>query len=109
MSNKEDPMTELTIEQRLSRLEDVCAIEMLKWHYLRACDRKQPDAIRACFTDDAIIDYEGFPLFDGPDHFVAIFRKYGCLPHIVDMHHGQHPIIEVDGDRATGAFDCYFF
>lgn len=102
-------MTDQSIELRLAALEDVRAIETLKWRYLRACDRKQPDAVRACFTDDAVIDYEGFPLFTDADSFVEIFRQWGCVPNIVDMHHGQHPIVELNGDRATGMFDLYFF
>jgi ketosteroid isomerase-like protein len=102
-------VTDQSIEQRLAALEDIHAIETLKSRYLRACDRKQPEAVRACFTDDAVIDYEGFPLFTDPDAFVEIFRQWGCVPNIVDMHHGQNPIIELEGDRATGAFDLYFF
>lgn len=102
-------MTDQSIEQRLAVLEDIRAIEILKWRYLRACDRKQPDAVRACFTDDAVVDFEGFPLFTSPDAFVDIFREWGCVPNIVDMHHGQNPIVELNGDRATGAFDLYFF
>ncbi|MET0269535.1 MAG: nuclear transport factor 2 family protein, partial [Sphingomonas sp.] len=98
-------MTESSIERRLAALEDVRAIEGLKWRYLRACDRKQPEAVRACFADDAVIDFEGFPLFSDPDSFVEVYRRYGCVPHIIDMHHGQNPIVEVNGDRAQGWFD----
>lgn len=98
-----------SIEQRLAILEDVRAIETLKWRYLRACDRKQPELVRACFIADAVIDFEGFPLFTNADSFVDIYRRYGCVPNIVDMHHGQNPIVEVDGDRATGWFDLFFF
>lgn len=102
-------MTERSIDARLAELEDVRAIEALKWRYLRACDRKQPDAVRACFTDDAVIDFEGFPLFSDADSFVELYRKYGCVPHIIDMHHGQNPIVEVEGERAQGWFDLHFF
>lgn len=99
-----------TIEERLATLEDIRAVEILKWRYLRACDRKQPDLVRACLTDDAVIDFEGFPLFNDADSFVDIYRKWGCLPNIIDMHHGQNPIIELTGpDSATGYFDLYFF
>jgi len=103
-------MPDFTIEDRLTRLEDIRAIEQLKWRYLRACDRKQADAVRACFADDAVIDFEGFPLFTDADSFVEIFRQWGCVPHIVDMHHGQHPSVELTGpDTARGWFDLYFF
>lgn len=102
-------MADGDIEARLKRIEDRHAIEVLKWRYLRACDRKQPEEVRATLTPDAVIDYEGFPLFTDRDRFVAIYEKWGCRPNIVDMHHGQHPIIEVDGDTAKGWFDLYFY
>lgn len=103
-------MSDNAIEARLAALEDIRAIELAKWRYLRACDRKQPEAVRACFTDDAVIDFEGFPLFADADSFVDLYRQWGCQPHIVDMHHGQNPIVELTGpDTATGLFDLYFF
>jgi len=105
MSNMTD-----AVERRLAVLEDIRAIESLKWRYLRACDRKQPDAVRACFADGAVIDYEGFPLFTDPDAFVTIFREWGCQPNIIDMHHGQNPLVELMApDSAQGWFDLYFF
>jgi len=103
-------MADMTVEARLKAIEDVRAIETLKWRYLRACDRKQPDLVRSCFTDDAVIDFEGFPLFEDPDAFVAIYREWGCRPNIVDMHHGQNPLVELTGpDSAQGWFDLFFF
>lgn len=101
-------MTDL--ERRIAALEDLRAIETLKWRYLRACDRKQPDLVRDCFIPKAVIDYEGFPLFEDRDSFVEVYRSMGCQPHIVDMHHGQNPIVELTGaDTARGYFDLYFF
>jgi hypothetical protein len=98
------------LERRLARLEDVRAIETLKARYVRACDRKEPAAVRRCFADRAKIDFEGFPLFDDPDAFVAIFEQWGCVPHIVDMHHLQNAIVEITGENtATGHFDLYFY
>ena len=98
------------LQARVGALEDIRAIEVLKWTYLRACDRKQPDLVRACFTEDAVIDYEGFPLFTDADSFVTLYREWGCLPHIVDMHHGQNPIVNLTGPlQAHGWFDLFFF
>lgn len=103
-------MDQADIGRRLAALEDIRAIELLKWRYLRACDRKQPDVVRDCFTPDAIIDFEGFPLFTDRDSFVEIYRQWGCQPHIVDMHHGQNPIVELlSADAARGFFDLFFF
>ncbi len=98
------------LEQRLAALEDIRAIEVLKWRYLRACDRQQPEVVRECFIADAVIDYEGFPRFEDRDSFVEVYRQYGCQPHIVDMHHGQNPVVELTGpDSARGCFDLFFF
>ncbi|GAB2478554.1 hypothetical protein GCM10027082_31860 [Comamonas humi] len=102
-----EPYVEL--ERRIARIEDREAIRQLKWRYLRACDRKQPEAVRACFVPDAVIDYEDFPLFTSRDAFVALYQQFGCVPHIVDTHHGQNDIVEVDGDTARGWFDLHFF
>lgn len=98
-----------TLEVRIARLEDAEAIKAVKWRYLRACDRKQPAAARACMTDDAVLDYEGFPPFTSPEMFVDLFTRFACVPHIIDMHHGIHPVIDLDGDTATATFDLYFF
>ncbi len=99
-----------TLEQRLAALEDIRAIEVLKWRYLRACDRKQPEQVRECFIPGAVVDFEGFPLFNDRDSFVAVYREFGCQPHIVDMHHGQNPVVELTGaDTARGYFDLFFY
>lgn len=34
----------------------------------------------------------------------------GCVPQVVDMHHGQNPVISLDGpDSATGQWDLFYF
>lgn len=103
-------MTDPTLEQRVAALEDLAAIQALKWRYLRACDDKRPDDVRDCLLPDAVIDFEGFPLFTNRESFVDTFLQMGCRPNIVDMHHGQNPVVELTGpDTARGFFDCYFF
>lgn len=98
------------LEQRLAAQEDIRAIECLKWRYLRACDRQLPEAVRDCFIPEAVIDFEGFPLFENRDSFIDVYREHGCQPHIVDMHHGQNPIVELTGkDSAQGYFDLFFY
>ena len=104
-------------EDRLARLErqvqalvDVSAIKSLKFRYLRACDRKEPETVRDCLDPDgAVIAYEGFPRFDNRDAFVESYRALGCKPTIIDMHHGHNPEITLTGpDSATGAWDLFF-
>ncbi len=98
------------LAQRVQAMEDLAAITQTKVRYLRACDRKQPAEVRQCFTDDATIDFEGFPVFDNPEDFVALYTQFGCVPHVLDMHHMQNPVITLTGpDTATALFDLYFF
>jgi hypothetical protein len=98
------------LANRVQAIEDIAAITQLKHVYLRACDRKQPEVVRACFVPDAVIDFEGFPVFTNRDDFVALYAQFGCVPNILDMHHMQNPIVTLTGpDTAEGLFDLYFF
>ncbi|MFD2499277.1 nuclear transport factor 2 family protein [Rhizorhabdus histidinilytica] len=47
-----------SLEERIARLEAESEIRKLKARYLNACDAKDVDAIRACFTPDAELDYQ---------------------------------------------------
>ncbi len=98
------------LEAQLQALEDISAIKRLKYRYLRACDRKQPDAVRDCFAPDgALIAYEGFPQFNDRDSFVDVFRAMACRANVIDMHHGENPVITLTGpDNATGIWDLFF-
>lgn len=98
------------IEERLQRLEDDRAIRDLKARYLRACDGKDPETVRDCLCPDgAIIAYEGFPLFDNRDDFVAIYAQMGCAPGIFDIHHGANGVIAFESEnRATGQWSLFF-
>ena len=100
----------MTLEERLQRLEDDRAIRDLKARYLRACDLKDPDAVRDTLSPKgAIIAYEGFPPFSNRDDFVAIYREMGCTPDIFDIHHAANGIIRFDGpDRASGHWSLFF-
>lgn len=50
------------LQQRLQHLEDIQSIQALKARYLRACDQKQPNAMRECFVEHgAVIEADGFP------------------------------------------------
>jgi hypothetical protein len=98
------------IEERLQRLEDDRALRDLKARYLRACDTKDPEAVRDCLLPQgAVIAYDGFPPFDNRDDFVAIYAQMGCAPGIFDIHHGANGIIRFENDdRATGQWSLFF-
>ena len=76
---------------RLAALEDKEAIRTLKARYLRACDLKQPDAVRDCFAPGKIrIAYQNFPEFTDREAFVETYRAMGCQPGVYDMHHATN-------------------
>ncbi len=89
-----------SIEDRIARLEAIEAVRELKARYLACCDAKDPDGMRACFADGAIhIDYGAVGTFDNADELKTIYTQMACHPHMVEMHHGSNPRIEVVDPR----------
>jgi hypothetical protein len=101
----------MTTEQRLARLEAIEAIRQLKSRSFHACDNKQPELVRACFAPGEIdLRYGRIGNFNSRDDVVAIFTELACQDHIVEMHHGQNPQIEVQGENnATATWGLYYY
>lgn len=108
----------MTLEDRLTALEQIEAIKALKHRYFRACDAKDPETFRACFiARGADIDYGPLGGFSGPDQaekLAAVFQRIALhtvdgKPVILDMHHGMHPDITLTGPgTATGRWTLKF-
>lgn len=98
------------IAARVQALEDIEAIRQLKARYLVACDCKDPSAMRACFADGAVdIFYDAIGRFGTADALVKVYTEVGCHPHMVEMHHGANPQIEiVDGANARGTWSLQY-
>ncbi|TXH05914.1 MAG: nuclear transport factor 2 family protein [Nevskiaceae bacterium] len=98
------------IEQRLRALESAEAIRSLKARYFFACDRKDPATMRDCFVDGPVhIDYGVIGTFDNADTLVQLYTQMACHPHMVEMHHGANPQIEViDDTRAQGTWSLHY-
>lgn len=101
----------MSIEERLARLEAIEAIRQLKATYFHACDSKQPDLVRECFAPGAIeLRYGRIGDFDNRESMLAVFTELACQEHIVEMHHGQNPRIEITGpDSASGTWGLYYY
>lgn len=96
----------LSLEQRVTRLEDAQAIQDVKFRYTQATDTGYDlDRIAACFTPDGRWAAEGFADCHGRDEIREFF---GNLKQVVTMalHHATNPRIQVapDGTSATGQF-----
>lgn len=94
---------------RVRRLEAERAIRDLKARYLRACDLKDVEGLRDTLDPAAMIDFEGFPPFEGREAFVAVYREFGCAPGVFDIHHGANGVIEFASEHeATGRWSLLF-
>jgi ketosteroid isomerase-like protein len=91
-----------TIEERLRVLEDLEEIRKLKARYAAACDDNyNADDIAALFAEDASWDGGALGKADGR---AAIHRFFSRAAEFFPfaIHNVMNPIIDVDGDRATG-------
>lgn len=99
----------MDLEQRIQRMEDDRDIRDLKMRYLRACDSKDAEGMRACFTENARILFDGFPPFEARDPFIEIYQQMACVPGIFDIHQGGTGILEFESDtRVAGWWPLYF-
>lgn len=96
------------LEERIARLEAESDIRRLKARYLNACDAKDVDAIRACFTPDAELDYQPVGKF-GPNGLIEAFTQIALHSPIVDVHQIHNGEIEViDADNAKARWSLGF-
>jgi hypothetical protein len=103
----EKPMSNETLEQRITRLEDLEAIKQLKARYCEVCDDDHNhEQVPALFTDDAVWQGEGIGKATGHAEIVELFRSFQAAISF-SQHMVQNPIIEITGDTATGRW--YFF
>ncbi|MSP67832.1 MAG: nuclear transport factor 2 family protein [Alphaproteobacteria bacterium] len=101
-------MATADLEARIARLEAIEAIKQLKARYCELCDQGyQPDGLAALFTEDAVWD-------GGPrrgkligraairQFFAGVSKEIPFARHLV-----MNPIIEAEGDRATGRWQMF--
>jgi len=99
------------IEARISRLEAIEAIKSLKARYWDYCDHKDVEGVRSCFVDGPVeIHYDGpVGLVHHRDALYQVFESVACNEHIVEMHHGGPPRIELRSpDSARGRWQLVY-
>lgn len=102
---------DIPLERRIARLESLEAIKQLKARYWHACDRKDVEAVIACFADGPIeIDYDGpAGKLTHRNGLRDVFASIATKAEIVEIHHGGAPIVElVDDDHATGRWSLVY-
>ena len=87
---------------RIQSIEDIEAIKKLKHQYCHYCDANyDADGIAALYTEDAIWEGGGIGKFEGREA-IRTFFKGASKSFNFAIHNVMNPIINVQGDRATG-------
>ncbi len=90
------------IERRLTRMEDIEAIKQLKARYCEICDDDHnPERIASVFAEDGIWESAEFGTAKGHADIRKLFQGFQKLIEF-SQHNVMNPIIDVQGDRATG-------
>jgi hypothetical protein len=90
------------LERRIRRLEDLEAIRDLKYRYSTYCDDGyDADHLAPLFTEDAVWDGGVLGRFVGREAIREFFVQCSKIVPFA-IHQVTNPILEVDGDRATG-------
>ena len=90
------------LEKRITRLEDIEAIKQLKAKYSHVCDDDHnPDNITSLFAEDGIWESPDFGQARGHKEIKELFEGFKNM-FTFSQHNMMNPIIEVNGDRATG-------
>lgn len=97
----------MTLEERITRLEDIEAIKQLKALYCEICDDgHDPDRIVTIFTEDGIWEGKGIGTAHGHAEIRALFTRFKAMMSFT-QHMTMNPRIEVTGEQARGTW--YFF
>jgi hypothetical protein len=93
-----------SLEDRVRVLEDVEAIRKLKARYCAACDDgHNPETLGTLFAEDASWEATNMGRAEGRAAIQKLLGDVGRSGRIRNSaHHAINPIIDVDGDRASG-------
>lgn len=93
-----------SLEDRVRVLEDLEAIRRLKARYCAACDDgHNPETLGTLFAEDASWEATNMGRADGRAAIQKLLGDVGRSGRIRNSaHHALNPILEVDGDRASG-------
>jgi len=95
-------MTAQDLESRITRLEDIEAIKQLKARYCEICDdMHNPDRINSLFVEDGIWESPAFGKAEGHAAIRELFQSFRDM-FSFSQHNITNPIIEVNGNKATG-------
>lgn len=102
------------LEKRIARLEDIEALQRLKYRYWRCLDVKDWPTLRTLFVADATVSYgSGRYEFAGIEAIMKFLTESLSVERgAMTIHHGHHPEIDITGAttaKATWALYNYMY
>ena len=98
----------LSIEQRLTRLEDYEKIKVLITGFARGADANcDPTMLRPLFTDDAVFDVGQFGQLKGGDHIVEQMHSNVDVGFNGTLHFLVSPTIDMQADLLSAK--CFYY
>jgi ketosteroid isomerase-like protein len=96
------------LARRVAVLEEIEAIRKLKANYAALCDTGyDPDQLTALFTEDAVWDGgKEWGRYEGRAALWDFFKGASTMLPFA-LHYMTNPLIEVDGDTATGTWHLF--
>ena len=101
------------LEARLRRQEDIEQIRRLKVQYFEACDggfggirSHVPEEIAATFAEDGLWDGGPYGHLRGRAAVAEFYRK---VPQMLAFTVLSEPVIDIEGDRATGRWNVLVY
>jgi hypothetical protein len=91
----------VSLEQRVRRLEDRERIKELRAKYCLYFDQRNTDAFVELFTADGTLAVTK-GTFRGREEIGSLLDELGEMPNRWESHMSHNPIIDIDGDSATG-------
>ncbi len=99
------------IERKLQIIDDIEKVKRLQYRYINSLTLMKWDDIVDCFPENGEVDLgypEGF-IIKGKEAISKLFKEGISRAHVgKEGLFVVHPVIDVDGDRATGKFVSYF-
>lgn len=100
----------LTLEERITRLEDIEAIRFLQAKYQRCLDTRDFDGIAECFADDVVSSYgNGTMSYEGKEAVMSFLCKVMTLdmPSTHLIHGGEIEILSTEKATAKWYLEDY--
>ncbi|MFC1920324.1 nuclear transport factor 2 family protein [Chloroflexota bacterium] len=101
-------MTLEELEKRIGILEDTEKIKQLQIRYVNGLIRGEWDEVVDMFIEDGVADLPAHGVHKGRAEIDELFKKKVSRGHIgQEGDYVVHPLVSIDGDRATGNWLLY--